>query len=284
MSINTRLIEKRIIEQIDDYCVRTYDDGFRSHLGGSIIGEQCANALWLGFRWTAREVVNGRIHRLFQTGHREEPRFVEYLRGVGFTVHEVNPETGKQWQVSAYGGHFGGSMDGQGAFPESWEIPGKVLFEFKTNATGAGYNKVGNEGIEIAKPIHWAQSCTYGTLGELDWLVYLIKNKNDDDITVQVRPIDKALGARMVDKAGSIIASDSMMPKISENPTNRDCQYCKVYKVCHGGETPAKNCRSCKMAFPQQDGTWFCGQWQATIPGKAEMLAGCDNWSPIVNG
>lgn len=296
MTINNRAIEARLKQEVDDYCAEFYDDGFRSHLGASSIGDPCANKLWLSFRWCDREIFNGRMQRLFQRGHREEQYFVQYLRGIGFTVWEFDPsipETEpkhkRQWKISRFGGHYGGSTDGVCAFPPGWNIPGRYLLEFKTNGTGAGYNKVGNEGIEIAKPVHWSQCNAYGHdlrfEGEkLDGIVYGITNKNDDDITWQFRQFDDKMGELLVNKAGAIIASDKPMPKISENPTNRDCGFCAMKGVCHNGKTPLKNCRSCKMAFPQQDGTWFCGQWQATIPGKTEMLAACENWSPIVNG
>lgn len=293
---NHREIEARIKAAVDDYCEEFYDDGFRTHLGASSIGEDCSNKLWLDWRWCDREKVNGRMQRLFQRGHREEQYFVQYLRGIGFEVFEFDPsipETEpkhkRQWKISEFGGHYGGSTDGVGRFPVDWQIPGNWLLECKTNATGAGYNSVGNQGIEMAKPIHWAQVNAYGRgirfEGQpLAGVVYAIINKNDDDITWQVREFNPKLGQQLADKAERIIFSDRPMPKISENPTNKDCQYCRQREVCHKGKRPMKNCRSCKMAEPKLDGTWFCHQWNATIPGKAEMLQACDNWNPIVNG
>lgn len=296
MITNHRAIESRLKQEVDDYCAEFYDDGFRSHLGASTIGEDCANKLWLQFRWCDREKVNGRVQRLFQRGHREEQYFVQYLRGIGFTVWEFDPsipETEpkhkRQWKISRFGGHYGGSTDGVCEFPPHWEIPGRYLLEFKTNATGAGYNAVGGSGIEVAKPVHWSQCNAYGhdlrfEDKKLDGVVYGILNKNDDDITWQVRNFDEKLGEILVKKAERIIASDRMMPKLSENPTNRDCTYCKMKDVCHKGKKPMVNCRSCKMAEPKMDGTWFCHKWSATIPGKNEMLQACPEWSPIVNG
>ena len=62
------------------------DDGFRDHLGASIIGKDCERALWYDFRWAARRGFSGRMLRLFDTGKREEDRLVRDLRRTGATV------------------------------------------------------------------------------------------------------------------------------------------------------------------------------------------------------
>ena len=46
-----KALAKRILEEIDEYCVRTYDGGHRSHLGASLIGRECKRYLWYVFRW-----------------------------------------------------------------------------------------------------------------------------------------------------------------------------------------------------------------------------------------
>src|SRR5690242_12898556 len=76
-------------------------DGFREHLVASIIGKDCERALWYDFRWATRASHTGRILRLFETGQLEEARLVRNLRRTGATVLEVDPETGRQWQVVA---------------------------------------------------------------------------------------------------------------------------------------------------------------------------------------
>ena len=49
-------------------------DGFRDHLGASLIGKACARALWYDFRWVTPSWHSGRLLRLFETGH---PRAVQ---------------------------------------------------------------------------------------------------------------------------------------------------------------------------------------------------------------
>jgi hypothetical protein len=67
-------------------------DGFRQHLGASLIGGPCDRALWYAFRWITRAAQGGRMLRLFETGRLEEERLVRNLRRIGITVFDVDPD------------------------------------------------------------------------------------------------------------------------------------------------------------------------------------------------
>lgn len=89
----SKVVAKRLLDDIDQYCVETYDDGHRSHLGASLIGHECSRYLWGVFRWLKREPTTGQKQRLFNRGHREEARFVEWLEGIGCQVWFENRDT-----------------------------------------------------------------------------------------------------------------------------------------------------------------------------------------------
>lgn len=80
------LVAERVLKEIDQYCVQTYDGGHRTHLGASLIGRSCKRYLWYVFRWCKHVRTTGRQQRLFNRGHREEVRFVEWLEGIGFKI------------------------------------------------------------------------------------------------------------------------------------------------------------------------------------------------------
>ena len=130
-------------------------DGFRSHLGASLIGKECERALWYDFRWTTRSKHPGRLLRLFETGQLEEARLVRNLRRTGATVLEVDPETGRQIRVQAHGGHFGGSLDGVAInlleAPRTWHV-----LEFKTHSNKSFGDLVAKK-VRESKPQHFAQ-------------------------------------------------------------------------------------------------------------------------------
>ncbi|UPT53330.1 putative exonuclease RecB type protein [Synechococcus phage Ssp-JY38] len=58
----------------------------RHHLGASVVGDECARARWYAFRWATKVEFEGRILRLFDRGHKEEPRFFEWLDMVGAEI------------------------------------------------------------------------------------------------------------------------------------------------------------------------------------------------------
>lgn len=92
-----KALEKRILEDIDEYCVTHYDGGHRWHLGGSLIGDECSRKLWYVFRWVKHEKTDGRKQRLFNRGHREEDRFIEWLEGIGFKIWADDLHNNRLW-------------------------------------------------------------------------------------------------------------------------------------------------------------------------------------------
>lgn len=112
--VSSRIAE-RILKEVDQYCVQTYDGGHRTHLGASLIGRDCKRYLWYVFRWCLRAKTDGRKQRLFNRGHREEARFIEWLEGIGFRIWFENytglmhhPESDSYWIQS----HEGDEGDG----------------------------------------------------------------------------------------------------------------------------------------------------------------------------
>jgi len=282
-----KALAKRILEEIDEYCVRAYDGGHRSHLGASLIGRECKRYLWYVFRWCLHEKTTGRQQRLFNRGHREEARFIEWLEGIGFKVwfenrDEAPNEKGEypQYRISDVMGHFGGSLDGIAVLPERYGIEEPVLLEFKTNGTGQGFNKLAEDGMPIAKPEHFAQTSTYGKKYNFKYCVYLNINKNDDSLHVEVVKLNHNLGEQMIMKAEQIITTQKPPARLSDNPTFHKCGYCAMKDICHKGAVPEVNCRSCAFARPVENAEWFCEVHNGNIP-KDFIAKACPSYKAI---
>lgn len=278
-------LAQRIAADIDAACVTLYDDGHRKHLGGSLIGDPCARKLWSVFRWLKKEQFSGRMLRLFNRGHREEDRFVLWLRTIGCDIQEFETVTadgeGTQIRISGVNGHFGGSLDGRLTLPSRYNVPEQVMLaEFKTSGTGSGFEKLRNNGVEMQKPLHFAQMSVYGYKYGYKYAVYLCINKNDDDLIVEVVKLNWALGKTLEDKAGDVISSQVPPPKVSQTKTAFNCRYCHFSPICHDGETPEKNCRSCSHAVPIENKQWGCNKFGQIIP-EDFIPKGCDDWEPI---
>ena len=248
------------------------ESGYREHLGASIIGTECERALWYGFRWTTRSHFEGRLLRLFQTGHLAEARFVADLRGIGATVLDVNPDTGKQWNCRDESGHFGGSADGVALgvleAPKTWH-----LCEFKTHGEKS-FNSLEKYGIEKSKPLHFAQMQTYMHLLGLERGLYMAVNKNTDELYSERIHYDIAVGTKLVAKAARVINAPRPPAKVSNDPAWFMCRFCDHATACHGDALPKRHCRSCLHSTPVADGKWHCGKhnWQLSL--RAQSL-GC---------
>lgn len=87
-----------LVDMIDDKIAEEQgtpwrpNDGTRRHLGASLIGRECLRELAYGFHWAKRVKFSGRMLRLFERGHDEEPRLVRLMELLGATVNTIDLE------------------------------------------------------------------------------------------------------------------------------------------------------------------------------------------------
>lgn len=243
----------------------------RTHLGASRIGRECERELWYEFRWAKKPSFSGRMLRLFARGQSEEAVIVSDLRMAGIQVHD-HDDNGKQFQFTDYAGHFAGSMDGCGKgfveAPEAWHV-----LEFKTH-NDKSFALLEREGVQKAKPEHYAQMQTYMGWSGMRRAAYFAINKNTDDIYMERIQYDDTEFERIRAKAKSIIFSEVPPPRINESPSFYKCKMCAMASVCHGYEAPERNCRTCVCCHALEDGGWGCSFRQKMLTTE-EQVAGC---------
>lgn len=286
-----------ISKDIDTYSY-TYDDGFRKHLGASILGRECHRSIYLTFRWAGGQDWAGlkdesafeqgaRMNRLFTRGHIEESRFIEYLRGTGWTVYDKDESqfkedgTHPQFRVSGYKGHIGGSLDGVGIPPKKYGYRGPMLLEFKTSSHKA-YLDVRKHGVIKSKPQHYAQMCIYGNHYGLEYGLYMCVDKDTDKLHIEVVKLDPAIAKIHLGIGEEIVDADRLPEAISKKATDFRCKMCDFRRLCFEKKSCEKSCRSCKMAVATDGGTWTCREHDAIIPADF-IPKGCDKWSPVIN-
>lgn len=247
------------------------DDGFRDHLGASIIGKECRRALWYDFRWVTRRTFSGRMLRLFDTGLREEGRLIRDLRRTGATVLDADPETGRQWQVSALGGHFGGSLDavatGLLEAPKTWHV-----VEFKTHSVKS-FATLKKDGVERAKPQHCAQMQIYMHLTGITRALYVAVCKDTDELHIERARADPAAGQRLMAKAKRVIDAPRAPSRISDDPAWWQCRLCDHHNHCHGDRPAERHCRTCLHSTPVEGG-WHCARRDLAL-SSGEQRQGC---------
>jgi hypothetical protein len=266
----------KVIGHIGD-AYRTGTEGHRSHMGASLIGSECARAIWYNFRWATKSNFDGRLLRLFNRGHLEEARFIAMLLMIGCDIYQQD-ENGNQFRISHAEGHFGGSGDGVAVgIPD--RAPGTAaLTEFKTH-NDKSFSELKAKGVRDAKFEHYVQMNVYMRKMGIAVALYLAVNKNNDELYGEIIPLDSAVADQFLDRGEKIVWMTEPPNKINESPGFFKCRWCDHRPVCHLSAAPDTNCRTCRFADPAPGGVWQCSN--DVCPGpidKVTQLKGCSHY------
>jgi hypothetical protein len=262
-----------ISELIYKHYEKVTDQNGRSHLGASEIGLECDRALWLSFRWAKPANFDGRMLRLFESGNHQEPRIIKNLRDIGLIVWDKN-EDGSQFKYSAVGGHFSGSLDGVvSGLTENPEEP--FLLEIKT-ANAKSFSAMVKNGVKKSKLQHWQQMQVYMGWAGLTRAMYIMVDKNTDEIHAERVEFEKDAFEHAIQRAERIITSPEPAVTLADDATNFTCKFCRFKDQCYSTEAPAVSCRTCAHSTPETDGEarWSCAQGKPDMDVAAQR-AGC---------
>lgn len=255
----------------------------RPYLGASIIGTECERRLWYGFRWVVVERFTATTLYRFDDGHRVEDVLAARLRLVpGIELHTMDPESGRQFGVSDFGGHFRGHLDGAilglRQAPKTWHVwEAKCTNDEKLDKLIK--LKAGGEKAALAAwdPVYHAQAVIYMHYTGME-RHYLTAASPGGRRTEGVRTNADALAAaKLKAKAERIIFSPVPGGRISNDPSWYQCKMCPAHAFCHNVgdvQLPDVHCRSCTHATPERDGTWSCARHRKTL-SIADQRAGC---------
>ncbi len=233
------------------------------------VGEECDRKLFYNLHWvTAPERKGGRMRRLLETGNLEEPRFEADLLNIGVDFY------GAQDKIRLVAGHVRGKRDGAAlGLPEAPKT--EHLCEFKTSKA-ADWRAIVKHGVQKAKPNHYGQAQLGMHHFGLTRCLYLVKNKDDEWIHQERIPYDAEYCLRLLVRLERIIRATSIPARISEDPEAFACKFCKHKDVCHHGEMPRTNCRTCLSSTPEMGGDahWSCARWNKPLSFD-EQKDGC---------
>ncbi len=247
---------EKTLMALDDKIVEKAEGSHRNHLGASIIGDSCSRKLWHIFRWAKDVKHSARLYRLFNRGHLEEIRIVEWLKDAGIQVWEVDGE-GNQFRISDCGGHFGGSLDGVGLGIPDLPEGIYVLLEFKTH-NNKSFNLLKSKGMAKSKPQHNVQMQVYMYKQGLQYGLYIAINKDNDELYMELVESTPDLAQMFIARANRIITATEAPPRVKDDPTWFECSWCDFKYICHHQAPADVNCRTCRNCTPVDGGQWAC--------------------------
>lgn len=267
--------EEAITAAIDAAVEAAHEEEERTYLGASVIGDPCERKIWYAFRWADEpERFSGRMLRLFETGHVEEARMVEWLRAAGVDVVDRSPETGEQLAISEIGGHFRGHLDGEATGVPTASVVVHVV-EFKTH-NAKSFASLKRHGVEASKPAHAAQMQVYMDRRGRTRALYVAECKDNSELYAERVRHDPEQAMRLLAKAERIITSDNAPPRIKDDPAAFPCLFCARADLCHRGKWARRNCRTCCHACVVLDGNggWRCEKHNVSLSTEAQRI-GC---------
>ena len=251
-------------------------DLYLGRLGSSFIGEECIRQIWLDWRGFAREQFEGRMLRLFETGHLQEARIVEDLRRAGFAVWDKR-EDGRQYEYTDESGHFITKVDGIiKDVPES-EKP--HVLEIKTHNKNS-FSGLLKKGVQEAKPLHYAQVQISMALGGFTRALYVAVCKDDEQFYVERVREDKEAQAKLQQKIIKLTEARLRPAGVSDDGSSFGCKFCSMKAVCTKEAEPLRHCRTCSMCTPGAEGKWVCELNKDTLSIDRQRL-GCEHWDAL---
>lgn len=241
----------------------------RSHMGISTIGHHCKRWVWLSFRWAIIEKFEGRILRLFRRGQNEEATMIADLQAAGMVINSTQ-------NYVDFGCHVSGSIDGviESGVPIS---PNKKhVLEIKTHSLKS-FKELKDKGVQTSKPQHYAQMQGYMLGMGIDRAMYAAVCKDNDELYFERVKLDEIYARELIQEAQSLAMDYRIPPPIGKDESWFQCKFCAAKDFCYNQELiKEKNCRTCNLASPQEDSTWYCQFYKKTIPLDFQYK-GCEN-------
>ena len=250
---------------------------YLARLGASGIGGSCEREIWLSWRAASKDSIDGRVQRLFQTGHIQEERVIADLRAAGLSVWDKDDD-GKQFSRTDPTGHLVAKPDGIVKGVPGAEASLHVL-EIKSS-NDKNFQDMVKNGVKKSKPEHYAQLQIGMSLFDIERGLYVVINKNNEQYYIERIHKDDAEIERLMGRLESLLGTNTPPPRISDNPARYPCGFCDQNQVCFKDRPPEKNCRTCTFVEVLREGGAFLCSKDNMTRTRDEQLKGCGEWQP----
>lgn len=258
-----------ILRAIQEAIVAERDDYESIGVPAGDVGKECDREVWLAFRRASiGEEITWQKARIFARGDIEEDRLLDLLRLVGLEVW------GQQDRVRAVGGHLRGKIDGRTiGLPEASAT--EHIVECKS-ANDASFKEVRKKGVKEGKPEHYATFQFYMHATGVDRVLYMMTNKNDEDLHLERVAYDAEFALRLVASIERIVSAPEPPGRLCTKFDDFRGRFCRQKEVCWGIRKPRAHCRSCMYSTPLLDGNagWDCARWAKPL-SLDEQAEGC---------
>jgi hypothetical protein len=225
--VNTQ--ENEIVMRVMEACSKRAAQDVRNYLGMSGIGDGCDRKLWLKVNGYPEHQLEGRIARVFDMGHAVEARVKAVFREAGYEI------TDEQLEFVDFDGRFRGHCDGiiRGITQKPH------ILEIKS-ANDESFKKFKKQGLN-SKPVYYDQLQCYMGYSGLERGLFVVENKNSQDLYVERVYFDPPRFEEIKVKAAKLLSANYPPTIDNDYPYCNTCEFGGA--VC---EHSLKTCFYCK--------------------------------------
>jgi len=254
------------ISKMKDEIEKKYNEEFevRNYLGMSQIGEECWRKLFYSYRKARPHNLHINSILAIEDGHKQEKGAISRLSLLPGILLKTENEDGEQIGFKDFDRHFSGHCDGiisglqESKQKHIWEH--KSVNESKFNKLiKLRHEKGEKEALKEWDIVYYAQAQMYMRYSKLkNHFLTVSLPGGRDYISVRTK-YDKKYADIIVEKADTIINDNWNIPaKLSDKREFYKCKWCDYSGICHDGEFPAVNCRTCRYSSPAQNDQFKC--------------------------
>jgi hypothetical protein len=191
----------------------------RDYLGASRIGEPCARRLAYEYAHTPEDP-----DKAF-TG--------QTLRAAGFELR-TRRRDGGQFGFETAGGRIRGHIDGVIVGGPDVGVSWPALWEHKA-LKAKSWADVVKRGVELSKPVYYAQLQLYMAYMELEVALFTCLNKDTQELYHEKVGFLPHVAQGLSDKAVEIIRAaeaNDLPPRIAASPDFHICRFCPFHSTC----------------------------------------------------
>ena len=208
----------------------------RDYLGASRIGEPCARRLAYEYAHTPEDpdkAFSGQTLRIFAAGHTFEDLTIAWMRDAGFDLR-TRRRDGGQFGFETAGGRVKGHIDGVIVSGPDVGVTWPALFEHKA-LKARSWSDVVKRGVELSKPVYYAQLQLYMAYMQLEVALFTCLNKDTQELHHEKVGFVPHIAQGLSDKAVEIIRAaeaNDLPPRIAASPDFHVCRFCPFHTTC----------------------------------------------------
>ena len=239
----------------------------RHYLGMSQIGHPCWRHLFYSFRGCKKRIISASGIKAIQDGYDQENKMAERLRMLPYIeLHTTDPEnpkeqTGHKLLLDHFRGHMDGMIKGIKEAPLTWHVwEHKSVNQTKFNKLQKLiFEKGEKNALQEWDEIYFAQDQIYMHEAKVERHYLTVSTPGGRDYISCRTNYNKKIAEGIITKAQVIIFENWDIPeRLSKNREFYLCKRCEFQEICHDGEFPLVNCKTCRYSEPIKDGKRKC--------------------------